>query len=188
MREETIMTETATPRGIRCGHCHHYHPSIADVRACAAERANAAWGLQPEPTTPVTPCEADSAPAVAAEPVAVPDSKYALGDALAGIKFYEVDTGREGTKWAGRRFVTHLVGAPGTWAQYPVRGDARDELFAAIRADSYTDPESGQLYTGPKAAAVRYSREFTVCARCGSPLSDEFSRANGLGPVCITKF
>lgn len=104
----------------------------------------------------------------------VPASHYAL-ETPDGLKFYEVRIGRSGTRWDGFRFVDHLVGAPGGWVCYPVRGAARHELLAELLVD-------------PREAAVRYSREFTVCAACGSPLSDADSIARGLGPVCAERF
>ena len=177
------MTTTST-HTIRCGNCRQSHPTASAVRACYSMAANAAWGLEPE--QPVEP-NTDMPVALDTSSAKIPDSKYAIEeDGL--VKFYEVDTGREGTRWEGRRFVTRLIGAPGAWHEYPERGPARDALFAKINADVYTDPTSGETLHGPKAAAVRYSREFTVCARCGSPLSDEASRARGLGPICVGYF
>jgi hypothetical protein len=40
----------------------------------------------------------------------------------------------------------------------------------------------------PKAAAIRYGQEVGVCGRCGRTLTDEKSRAAGVGPDCATKF
>lgn len=39
----------------------------------------------------------------------------------------------------------------------------------------------------PKGAAIRYGRELGICGLCGSALTDEESRANGIGPVCAKK-
>lgn len=38
-----------------------------------------------------------------------------------------------------------------------------------------------------RAALVRYGVELGECGRCGKALTDEASRAAGIGPVCITK-
>ncbi len=104
----------------------------------------------------------------------VPDSKYALVRPSDGLlEFFEVKTGKG--KWAGKQFVERLIGAPGDWRRYPVRGMERQRVMQQIDFD-------------PKAAAIRFSKEFTVCAVCGSPLSDPESLALGLGPICARRF
>lgn len=146
---------------ITCGKCKQTHASVVEVKAC--------FGTQAPAVAPV--------PAEAYEPgykmVTVPDSKYAL--VQNGVtKFYEVRSPKKG-RWAGFTFVDLLVGAPGSFVKYPVKGALRKSILAALAED-------------PKAAAVRFSHEFTVCACCGSPLTDPESLAAGLGPVCAGRF
>lgn len=104
----------------------------------------------------------------------LPASKYALHDED-GLKFYDVRIGKAGTRWDGFRFVDRLVGHPGDWARYPIKGEARKSVLADIAQH-------------PRESAVLFSTEFTVCAVCGSPLSDPESLARGLGPVCAERF
>lgn len=40
----------------------------------------------------------------------------------------------------------------------------------------------------PKTASLRYGREIGCCGVCGRTLTDETSRARGIGPVCAEKF
>lgn len=40
---------------------------------------------------------------------------------------------------------------------------------------------------GPRDAMIRFGHELGVCGRCGTELTDDTSRANGMGPVCIDK-
>ena len=102
----------------------------------------------------------------------VPNSDYAL-ETPEGIQFFRVRTGN--MKWAGFQFVDRLIGAPGDWRTIAVKGAHRIDVLHAIALD-------------PKENALRFSREFTVCACCGSPLSDPKSLELGFGPVCVTRF
>jgi hypothetical protein len=117
---------------------------------------------------------------------AVPASNYALENERGDVEFYRVDVPSKG-KWEGFRFVERLYGAPGTWREVKLRGSAGIAVLARILEDTYTDETRGPL-TGPVAAALRFSRTFTRCAACSSPLSDPASIAEGLGPVCATRF
>ena len=123
-------------------------------------------------------------------------------DAATGVKYsifldsgkeiyVEVKSGRG--RWSGRTFMNRLVGAPGDWVRDPhgrlSRGQVA-EYAAKIKGARYTDPVSGESLTGPRAAAVRFSRTHKVCAACCSPLSDKTQPGyvQGLGPVCVKKF
>ena len=154
----------------KCGNCKQDGMTVEHVRECYSNRF----------TSVATATVGDSVVKYAEnfKPMAfmkdLPASKYAL-DTPEGMKFYEIQIGKPGTKWDGYRFVSHLVGAPGDWMKYPVKGQARTELLAEISVDA-------------REAAVRFSLNFTVCAVCGSPLSDPESMARGLGPVCAERF
>jgi hypothetical protein len=95
----------------------------------------------------------------------VPAGRYAVemdGD----LKFYRVDRPTEG-KWAGRTFVK-VQASDEYW---PVRGDAAKAVLAEIAKD-------------PRAASLRYGHEIGACGICGRTLTDEDSRAAGIGPIC----
>jgi len=106
----------------------------------------------------------------------VPESKYALVRPNGALGFCEVQYGKPNTKWDGFMFVSILVGAPGDWRKIPAKGEQKQQILSLLAQDGY------------QTAAVRFSTEYTVCACCGSPLSDPFSIANGLGPKCIKRF
>jgi len=44
-----------------------------------------------------------------------------------------------------------------------------------------------KIEVDPKAAAIRYGQELGVCGVCGRTLTDEASRAAGIGPVCSSR-
>lgn len=101
----------------------------------------------------------------------VPAGRYAVDGDKGQTVFVKVDRPTEGN-WAGRTFVSVQAGDE----MHPVRyEDARNGLLRKILAD------------GLEAASVRYGRELGVCGRCGRTLTDEESRAAGIGPVCAAK-
>ena len=102
----------------------------------------------------------------------VPAGRYALRDEDHGgtvVKFYRVSKPEEG-KWAGYTFVD--IQASDEF--YPVRGRTKFIILESIAAD-------------PQGAAILYGRELGVCGICGRTLTDEESRAYGIGPVCREK-
>lgn len=158
-----------------CGNCKAEGMTVEHIRGCYASKGTVLTETKPV----LSPLAANYVANRASDfkPMAitddVPNSKYALVRE-AGPVFYEVTTGRKG-KWVGFLFLSRLVGHPGDWKRTPVKGDAKKDILAEIGQD-------------PKAAAIRFSKEFTICAVCGSPLSDPESLALGLGPICATRF
>jgi Family of unknown function (DUF6011) len=89
----------------------------------------------------------------------VPDGRYAIRHEDGVVRFYKVNTPEDG-KWKGRTFVE--VQASDEF--HPVRNhEQRGKILLVIKAD-------------PQTARV-----------CGRTLTDEQSRADGIGPVCKTK-
>lgn len=86
----------------------------------------------------------------------------------------------------GRRYLNVLVGAPGDWHRQWVSYATQLALAHKVQSATYADGD--RTLTGPEAAAVRFSREYTICAVCASPLSDETSVRLGIGPVCRKRF
>lgn len=107
---------------------------------------------------------------VAAPSVDVPAGRYAVENGEGILRFYRVDRPTEG-RWAGRVFV-NVYASDET---YPVRGEAGREVLAAIAA------------AGTREASLRYGVEIGACGICGRTLTDEESRARGIGPVCADK-
>lgn len=101
-----------------------------------------------------------------AQPVAnVPAGHYAVD--RDGVSFYRIDVPTEG-RWAGYTFVK--IQASDDF--YPVRGRDAATVLAAIEAD------------GIDACMARYGIEIGRCGKCNRTLTDETSRALGIGPVC----
>lgn len=98
--------------------------------------------------------------------VDVPAGRYAL-DTEDGVKFYTVARPTEG-KWAGRLFL-NVQASDDEW---PVKNAATK--LAVLR----------QIGADVHGAMLRYGLELGACGKCGRTLTDETSRAMGIGPEC----
>lgn len=100
--------------------------------------------------------------------VSVPEGRYAIRETglTNEINFYKVDRPEEG-KWAGWVFVKQIVGPD----EYPVKGARKSAVLAAIGADM-------------KDAMLLYGQEIGSCGRCGKRITNDESRAYGVGPDC----
>jgi hypothetical protein len=85
--------------------------------------------------------------------------------------FWRVDRPEQGT-YAGRTFVKRIVGGK------PDLNVSRTTKFAALDAI---------LEEGIENTARRYGQELGRCSRCNRSLTDQTSRALGIGPECRTK-
>lgn len=99
----------------------------------------------------------------------VPAGRYAVETEEGHLAFYRVDRPTEGA-WAGRTFVK----VQASDELHPVRGGAAASVLRKIAVD-------------PAAASLRYGREIGSCGVCGRTLTDEDSRARGIGPICAEK-
>lgn len=99
----------------------------------------------------------------------IPDGRYAV-DTPEGLRFYVVNT-RDRGPYAGVQFISRQSGDN----RLRIGPNERSTAKVLIAAD-------------PKAATVRYGRELGVCGVCGRTLTDEESRAAGIGPVCAARF
>ena len=100
----------------------------------------------------------------------IPRGHYAT-DSLTGhndLDFWRVDRPEQGA-YAGRTFVKRIVGGK------PDLNVSRDTKFRALEAI---------LELGPEGSALLYGRELGRCSRCNRHLTDETSRALGMGPEC----
>lgn len=82
--------------------------------------------------------------------------------------FWRVDAPTEG-RWAGRIFVKRIIGGK---PEAPVRGATRFGALSAIVAE------------GIEICGTRYGVELGQCRKCNRHLTDETSRALGIGPDC----
>lgn len=99
---------------------------------------------------------------------------YAVEGEDGMLRFYKLDVPTEG-RWAGCVFVKQVtghVGEEGSRVRHPAK---RLEVLAAIEA------------AGPVEAEKRYGQEIGRCSRCHRVLTNEESRAYGIGPECRQK-
>lgn len=98
----------------------------------------------------------------------VPAGRYAV-ERDGVLKFYRVSKGKG--QWAGRTFLEIQASDD----RHPIRNaKVREEILA-------------QIAENPEEAATRYGVELGSCYRCGRTLTDETSRALGIGPDCRSK-
>lgn len=103
----------------------------------------------------------------------VPAGHYAVTSATGhnDLDFYRVDRPTEG-RWAGYLFVKRVIGGhPDT----PIRGTEQAEALARIEG------------AGIAEARARYGQEIGRCGVCNRSLTDEVSRARGIGPDCWSR-
>ena len=101
--------------------------------------------------------------------VNVPAGRYAV-EINGELIFAAVDRPESG-KWAGYTFVKRQVGPE----LVRIHRSLSDKILTAIRA------------AGPEAASIRYGQELGICGRCNTELTNEESRARGIGPICKDK-
>lgn len=166
---------------IKCGNPIHkpdavYHETPADVRECYANsgRFSVAKATGPDPmkeamvahTTPPAWQDTGWSPG---KPCPFPAGRYAILDE--GVtKFFKIDAPDEG-RWAGYVFV---------------KIQASDELHP-IKDREYKTRIINEIAKDPQAAMLAYGRELGHCGHCGRTLTNEESRAAGIGPVCAGK-
>jgi hypothetical protein len=133
---------------------------IGPSRLTAADASRAIDEAKALPRA-TTPAAAPTAPVV-------PDGRYAIDGPDGATRFYRVNTPTEG-RWAGRTFVE----VQASDEHYPLRdAAARQAILATIAADRM-------------GALARYGHELGHCGVCGRTLTDEESRARGIGPICF---
>lgn len=104
----------------------------------------------------------------------VPDGFYAvtMETHKNETSFFRLRTGKRG-RWEGFQFADQVVG--GASRGYPVRGSSKELLIAAI------------LEQGVTESRERYGREIGRCGCCNRTLTDDTSRARGIGPECWSR-
>lgn len=100
----------------------------------------------------------------------VPEGRYAVDGDEGHTVFVKVDRPTEG-RWAGKIFVKIQAG---------------DDLHRTSRTTA--DALLGKIAAaGTQEAMLRYGREIGSCGHCGRTLTNEESRAEGIGPICRGK-
>lgn len=104
---------------------------------------------------------------------AVPAGRYAVATndgAVNALAFYKVDRPETG-KWAGYVFVKHIT------------GDDEQRLSRSAAAGVLAKIEAA----GAEAAMALYGHEIGACGMCARQLTNDESRARGIGPICAAK-
>jgi hypothetical protein len=101
----------------------------------------------------------------------VPAGRYAVTGDDGETDFYKVDRPTKGS-WAGSTFVKLITG--------PDERNMSDTVARTILERIIAD--------GPANAAIRYGREIKHCSVCNIQLTNNLSRALGIGPVCGGRF
>ena len=102
----------------------------------------------------------------AGDQIVVKDGRYAIVIADK-LRFFRVNTPTEG-RWANVTFVNEVFGGDNKVA---IRNrQLREEILIGIAKDS--------------DALARFGQELGICGNCGRSLTDEESRALGIGPIC----
>jgi thiol-disulfide isomerase/thioredoxin len=180
------MSTVVDKQMIHCAHCKGYHPTIADVKECAAthntvkvfENApqalareaaaefsqqiqSAVHALQPEPLVQRLEREAAKAIGIAG----LREGRYAIvvdGD----YRFYRLEAGTG--KWTGAVFV--------------VREVSDDQDLKIYGKEAFIIKQ--RIALDPQEAMLAYGRELKRCGHCGRNLRNPESRRLGIGPVC----
>lgn len=108
----------------------------------------------------------------------IPEGRYAVEE-NGDVTFLRIDVpDEENPKWHGWMFVKRQEG----------------DNFRRIGRQPPDRPYSGSMVkqlkdieADPKAASLRYGVLLGVCGVCGRTLTDEESRAKGIGPICEKK-
>jgi len=187
------MTAT-TARGVKCGNCRAYHPSAEAVRSCYTSGVldpSKVEAYSHMPASQVnTEATADDinqaalrilggpASATTQRPASwktlpdVPSGLYAI-ESLSGnndLDFYKINRPTEG-KWVGYTFVDMVVGGH---PDFSVRGLGKVQTILNRIVEA-----------GIRESAERYGREIGKCCKCNRTLTDDDSRARGIGPECL---
>jgi hypothetical protein len=183
---------------VKCGHCHERHDDIDAVMICASQH-----GFRVEPRKPVTV-------AAVQEELDKPGPLWGWNDGRRVRPVTPSEERREDKRWSLIETV-NKVGATVPTGRYALRnqgGAANDILFVHVER-----PDKGQ-YAGktfvkqqlgpnlermsmvrqrdalvriaadPSGAAQLYGQKMGICGVCGTALTNEESRAYGIGPVC----
>ena len=149
---------------IRCGK-GHYHDTVAEVRDC--------YEVVPEGTQPDIKNYRvgikEEISRVAEKLPLVDKSHYAV-EIDGELKFYQVDRPREG-KWKGFLFLK----VQASDETFPIKSPQQRLRILTAIAEDYP------------SAMRRYVQEIGRCCICNRTLTNEDSRAFGIGPICRSK-
>lgn len=97
------------------------------------------------------------------------------------LDFWKVDSPTEG-KWAGYTFVKRVIG--GHDDQDIPRDSKKKVSSERVIKATQREAIAAIMRMGIEASGELFSSELKYCRRCGIHLTDETSRAIGMGPTC----
>lgn len=101
----------------------------------------------------------------------LPAGRYAVNNADGELRFYRLDKPTDG-KWAGSIFLSVMASDE----KYPIRDfNSKKSIMEKIAEN-------------PQEAMNRYGEEIGACGVCGRTLTNQDSRARGIGPICAAKY
>jgi hypothetical protein len=111
----------------------------------------------------------------------VPEGSWlvAVKNDSAGVSFFKVDHVASG-KWAGWVFVKQQQG-PNMDAM-KVGSQKPEQMYSGKWVNLME-----RIAADFKAALLLYGTELGICGACASPLTNDESRAKGIGPICASK-
>lgn len=145
---------------MRCGNCKR---DDADV---SVEHVRACYGVPKSASPPSTSQGYTYGPR---DELPFPAGRYAVKMSDGRLHFFHVQAGKN--RWEGYTFLKEQAGDD----LHPVKSiGRRNEVYNLIAV-------------APEEAMLAYGRELGECGHCGRTLTDEDSRAAGIGPVCRNK-
>lgn len=116
----------------------------------------------------------------AADYAHVLDGRYAVASLTGNndLDFFKVDVPDKGN-WAGYLFVKRILGGG-------ANGESRTERVSKATALGWLAKLDCDA-TVQQSMAI-YGQAIGVCGKCGRELSDEMSRARGIGPDCYARY
>lgn len=164
----TLMLRKAQVKGMDMGAAEasvdRWLPGLS--KAYASEQIEACKLWLADKQVPAAAPAPSNTPDVPAGRYAVETDKGAINE----LAFYKVDRPETG-RWAGFVFVKLILG-----------GEQEQRLSRAAGAAVLA-----KIAVDPRAAAIRYGHEMGECGRCGTNLTNDESRAYGIGPDCRKK-
>lgn len=164
---------------IKCGRCQCYHETVADVKTCSQGGRVAV--LDPPATATKQAGKVNTGVPRHAQQADWPTIKagyYAI-PSLTGnqdLDFFRVDAPDDGN-WKGFLFVKRVLGGGADSLRTErVHRSTADQVLTVL-----IPPFAAQ------AARERFGQEIGRCGCCGRSLTDETSRARGIGPDCASK-
>jgi len=160
---------------MNCGHCKSREVTLVHVRGCSSGSVITKLDRLARPL--VRPTSPTSAPVIHQRSVPVGEHQYPTLDSHAGMyrnplteEIFKVQKAVHGS---GHLYAKILIVHSEGSAEFEMASGMVRKIRLAWRMSIEEARKYGALYG--------------VCVRCGRTLTDEYSIANGIGPICAGK-